>query len=87
MHPISECRVRILPDQKSDPLHVFKGVNLTKSFSNAFSNADGYVRSRLNVSEVKRKYSMRLRTRANVSELERTAWHARGQEFESSYLH
>ena len=69
MHPYKERRVRRLADKKSDPLHVFQGVNLTKSFSNAV----GYVRSRPNVSEVKRLYAMRLRTRANVIELERTA--------------
>ncbi len=38
-----------------------------------FENAVGYVRSRPNVSEVKRLYVMRLRTRAHVVELERTA--------------
>jgi hypothetical protein len=76
MHPNKEYRSQRLPDQKSDPLHVSKGVNLTKSFSKFFSNADGCVRSRPNVSEVKRQYSMRVRTRANFSKLEKTAWHA-----------
>jgi hypothetical protein len=67
-------------------LHVSKAVNLTKSFSNAFSNADGYVQTCPNVSEVKRQYAMRLRTRAEVSELERTAWHRKGQKFEFLYV-
>jgi hypothetical protein len=53
-----------------------KRVNLTKSFSNAFSNADGYVRSRPNVSEVKRQYSNRQGSPVNISELKKTAWHA-----------
>ena len=35
--------------QKADPLHVLKGVNLTKSFS----NADDYVQSRTDVGEIK----------------------------------
>ncbi len=69
VHPYEECRVRRLANKKSHPLHFFQGANLTKSFSNAV----GYVRLRPNVSEVKRRYAMRLRTRANVIELEVTA--------------
>jgi hypothetical protein len=50
-----------------------QGVSLIKSFSNAFSSADNFAHSRTDVGEVKRQYSMRLRTRANVSELEKSA--------------
>jgi hypothetical protein len=57
------------------------------SFSNAFSNAGDYVRSRLNTGELKAQHFNRLRPPTNVSELKTTAWHSRGQEFESPYLH
>jgi ppGpp synthetase/RelA/SpoT-type nucleotidyltranferase len=40
--------------QKADPLHDIKGVRLTNSFSNAFSNADDYVQSRTDIGEIKR---------------------------------
>jgi len=56
-------------------------------FSNAFSNAGDYVRSRLNAGKLKPQYSNQTRSPANVSELKTTAWHARGQGFESPYLH
>ena len=55
--------------------------------AHAFSNADGYVRSRPNVGELQPQYCNHLRSPANVSELKTTAWHARGQGFESPYLH
>jgi hypothetical protein len=57
------------------------------SFSNAFSNAGGYERSTPNIGELKAQHSNRLRSPVNVSELNKTAWHARGQGFESPYLH
>jgi hypothetical protein len=53
IHLHKECRVRRQADQKSDPLQVLKGVNSTKSFSNVFSNADDYVRSRPVAGELK----------------------------------
>ena len=56
-------------------------------FSNAFSNADGYVRSDLNAGELEPQYSNQIRPPANVSELKTTACQERGQEFESSYNH
>jgi len=87
IHLYKECRVRRLADQKSDPLHELKGANLANSFSNAFSNAGGYARSSMNAGGIKLQYFMRLRTRADIGELKTTAWHARGQEFESPYLH
>jgi hypothetical protein len=71
---------------RGNPRGPLNEVSLIKSFSNAFSNADGYVRSRPNVSEVKGQYSNRQGSPVNVSELKKTAWHARGQEFESPYL-
>jgi hypothetical protein len=60
----------------TDPLHDLKGVNLTGSFSNTFSNARGYVRSNPNVDEIKRQYSFRIRTRVDTCEPKRSAWHA-----------
>jgi hypothetical protein len=57
------------------------------SFSNAFSNADGYVRSRLNAGELKPHYRNQIRSPTIAGELKTTAWHARGQGFESPYLH
>jgi hypothetical protein len=56
-------------------------------FSNAFSNAGDYVRLRLDVREMKARYSKRLWSSANVSKLKQAAWHARGRGFESPYLH
>jgi hypothetical protein len=38
----------------------------SQTFSNAFSSADDYVRSRLNASELKAQYSNRLRSPATV---------------------
>ena len=58
----------------------------SQTFSNAFSSADDYVRSRLNASELKAQYSNRLRSPANVGELKTAACHARGPGFESPYL-
>jgi hypothetical protein len=55
------------------------------SFSNAFSNAGGYVRPPLNAGELKPQYSNHIRPPANVSELKTTAWHARSPGFESLY--
>jgi len=57
------------------------------SFSNAFSNADEYVRSRPNAGEPKPQYSNQIRSPVNVSELKTTAWHARGQRFEFPHVH
>jgi len=71
------------PTRIVDPLHSMQ----VQFFSNAFSNAGDYVRSRPNVCEMKERYSNRLRSRASVSELEKGRWHARGQGFESPYLH
>jgi hypothetical protein len=51
------------------------------SFSNAFSNADGYVRSTSNIGELKPQYSNQIRSPTNVSEPEKAAWHARGQSY------
>jgi hypothetical protein len=46
-------------------------------FSNAFSNAGDYVRLRLDVREMKARYSKRLWSSANVSKLKQAAWHVR----------
>jgi hypothetical protein len=78
MQLYEECPFFTLEDQKSDPSHIFKGIDLTKSFSNAFSNADDYGRLRPNVHEIKAQYSKHLRSSANVSEAKKGRWHARG---------
>jgi hypothetical protein len=67
----------VLLRQYPDPFHTLQG----QSFSNAFSNADDYVRSRSDAGELKAQYSNRLRSLASVGELKTTAWRARGQEF------
>ena len=46
------------------------------SFSNAFSNADGYVRSRRNAGELKPDYRNKIRSPTIAGELKTTAWHA-----------
>ena len=56
-------------------------------FSNAFSNADGYERSRPNAGALKPQYCNQVRSPVNISELKETKWHARGPGFESPYLH
>lgn len=66
-----------------DPLHEVQ----SRFFSNAFSNVDDYVRSRLNISEIEAQCSNRPQSPANMSELVSRRWHARGQGFESPYLH
>jgi hypothetical protein len=48
-----------------------------QTFSNGFSNADDYVRSRLNAGELKAQYSNQIRPPVNAGELKTTAWHAR----------
>ena len=59
----------------SDPLHSVQG----QSFSNAFSNADGYKRSRLNGGELLSQQFQYIRPQANTDELSNSAWHARSQ--------
>jgi hypothetical protein len=60
---------QVLVLQKPDPLHSVQA----QFFSNAFSNAGDYVRSRPNDRELKAQYLRRLRSRADISELKRTA--------------
>jgi hypothetical protein len=60
--------------QKPDPLH---GVH-AQFFSNAFSNASDFGRLRPAAYELKAQYSRRLWSPADVSEVKRAAWHARG---------
>ena len=52
----------------------------------AFSNADVYMRSHPNVSELRHQYFDQIRLTANFGELERSAWHARDPGFKSPYL-
>ncbi len=56
------------------------------SFSNAFSNAGEYVRSRPNAGEPKPQYSNQIRSPVNVSELKTTAWHTTLRVHRSSLL-